>query len=90
MRYRTAGRLIPRIAAAGALTRGWQEQAYRRSWPAPGLRPPGYTTEPRRGHRYDFSGAGYADHPACTTTQLYFTDKADTTGPVGPLVLSDS
>ena len=38
----------------------------------------------------DISGAGYASHPACTTTQPYFTDKADTTGPVGPLVLSGS
>jgi hypothetical protein len=38
----------------------------------------------------DISGAGYANHPACTTTQPYSTDKLDTIGPVGPLVLSSS
>jgi hypothetical protein len=38
----------------------------------------------------EISGAGYANHPACTTSQPYSTDKLDTTGSVGPLVLSSS
>jgi hypothetical protein len=33
---------------------------------------------------HDISGAGYANHPTCTTTQPYFTYKVDTTGSADP------
>lgn len=38
----------------------------------------------------DISGAGYANHPNCTTAQPYVADKIDTTGSVDPLVLFNS
>lgn len=38
----------------------------------------------------DISGAGYANHPTCTTAQPYVTYKVDTTGSVDPLVLFNS
>jgi hypothetical protein len=34
----------------------------------------------------DISGAGYLNHPTCTTTQSYVTFRIDTTGSIDPLV----
>jgi hypothetical protein len=38
----------------------------------------------------DISGAGYANHPACSAAQPYVTHQIDTTGSVDPLVLFNS
>jgi hypothetical protein len=38
----------------------------------------------------DISGAGYLNHPTCTTTQSYVTFRIDTTGSIDPLVAFNS